>query len=74
MKEERILLLPVEDSEDSQRAFDFMLKNIFREGDEVGLPVPYLLPPTRCNPTANFSKLEKHTDRCLLHLAACFPL
>lgn len=37
MKEERILLLPVEDSEDSQRAFDFMLKNIFRDGDEIHL-------------------------------------
>lgn len=37
MKEERVLLLPVEDSEDSQRAFDFMLKNIFREGDEIHL-------------------------------------
>ncbi|MEW5306820.1 MAG: hypothetical protein WDW36_009258 [Sanguina aurantia] len=37
MKEDRILLLPVEDSEDSQRAFDFMLKNIYREGDEIHL-------------------------------------
>ena len=33
----RVLLFPVDDSDDSQRAFEWMLANFFKDGDEVHL-------------------------------------
>ena len=32
----RILLFPVDDTDDSQKAFDWFLKNFHQAGDEVG--------------------------------------
>lgn len=34
---QRCLLLPVDDSDDSQRAFDWIIKNFYKPGDEVHL-------------------------------------
>ncbi|PNH09362.1 hypothetical protein TSOC_004009 [Tetrabaena socialis] len=37
MPRERVLLFPVDDTDDSQRAFDWMINNFYRDGDEVHL-------------------------------------
>ncbi|GLI69470.1 hypothetical protein VaNZ11_014088 [Volvox africanus] len=33
----RVLLFPVDDTDDSQKSWDWMIKNIYRDGDEVHL-------------------------------------
>lgn len=36
----RVLLFPVDDSDDSERSFDWMIKNLFKPDDEVNGEVP----------------------------------
>lgn len=37
MAQARVLLFPVDDTDDSQRAFEWMLRNFYKDGDEVHL-------------------------------------